>query len=476
MDNEGKVTDLVEQSKIVFLREAIEDFTRTQEQYDLGSEFAKSRRNRTPLVPGVIAAVVLIVGMIAWGVTWYIQQSSRNIKVTISDFTDVNLREVLDAAKHLDTQITDATQKKTLLVNAENNQIANIQTVEAQQIALLQTQDLTAAQSAARAATIRRDAAYQIAAVKDNYSKQIAPIDQTLQVLEAKLSQYDSRQVQEAKKQEQILNSQRAASDLHLQQQKQYYEEQIKTMSAGYSQQLADAKRFQENLVAGLKSKYDPTFTDPSVLALLTSAINQKALADLKLAPYDPQLGADGVLTETQYASLEKQLADYQTIVKQLQSLPYEHSVAQAVNQLQYRNVELVDSMQNVAKGLAGVLTQRNRVIDEKNAQIAQQDQQLALRSAQIAQYNFAMQSLIRSDHENGYVIDPTDSGNIAVYIDKIRQVANGSTGYVFRKDDELIATVRFHVSGNSVSASLVKLSKGKQIEPFDKILIQVTH
>ena len=469
MDKEGKVTDLVEQSKIVFLREAIEDFTRTQEQYDLGREFAKSRRNRTPLVPGVIAAVVLIVGVIAWGVTWYIQQSSRNIKVTISDFTEVNLREVLDAAKHLDTQITDATQKKTLLVNAENNQITNIQTIEAQQIALLQTQDLTPAQSAARTAAIRRDSANQIAAAKDNYGKQIAPIDQTLQVLESKLSQYDSRQVQEAKKQEQILNSQRAASDLRLQQQKQYYEEQIKTMSAGYTQQLSEAKRFQENLVAGLKSKYDPTFTDPAVLALLTAAINQKAIAELKLAPYDPRLGTDGVLTESQYAAMEKQLADYQTIIKQLQSVPYEHSVSQAVNQLQYRNAELIDSMQNVAKGLVGLL-------NEKNAQIAQRDQQLAARSAEIAQYNFAMQSLIRSDHENGYVIDPSDSGNIAVYIDKIRQVADGSTGYVFRKDDELIATVRFHVSGNSVSASLLKLSKGKQIEPFDKILIQVAH
>ena len=61
MDNEGKVTDLVEQSKLAFLREALEDFKREQAQYDLGREFANSRKNRSMLVPGVIIGVVLLV-------------------------------------------------------------------------------------------------------------------------------------------------------------------------------------------------------------------------------------------------------------------------------------------------------------------------------------------------------------------------------------------------------------------------------
>ncbi len=447
-----KVTDLSEQSRSLFLNESVEDSEEKSSQYDLALEFANSRKNRSPLVPGIIAAVVIVVGAGMWFVTSRIQENSQNIVLNIAEFQDVNLREVLDTAKRIDMQITKAIQSKVILINERDSKIEAIRTNAAQQISILPIEDLSADEILVNTTDINQKANVDVYRINEKYAGEIDLIDQQIQVFQARMSRYDIRQIEEAQKQEEIFNSQRVAFDLQNQQQKDFYEDRIDILINEFNEKRAAEKRFHENFVDGLKKKYDPTFTESEIDALLLVAIDGETQLEFALSEYsqDPVLGKDSAVSDGEYALIQKRLAEYRAIIGRLQALPHEHSVEAAIDQLDYRSRQIVGKLDAMWGDLMAS-------------------------SVDVSHFTYAMESLIWSNRENGYIIDPRDDDNIAVYMDKIREITDGGTGYVFRKDSEFIATVRFHVAKGSVSASIIELAEGKKLMPFDKILIQVS-
>lgn len=492
MDNDGKVTELIEQSKLAFLREALENLKNDRQQYDLGKEFAATRKNRTPMVAGIILATIAVFGVGAWAVTLYIQRSSNRVAVTIKDFQEVNLREVLDAAKRLDTQMQDAQSQKSNLESERDAQIALAKQSAQQQIQLLTTESLSDEQVKERTAAINHALQIKIASIQADYATRIAEVDAQIKNISAQQAQYDSRQVEQARQQEEVLNNQRKLFDMQLQQQKQDYEAKIADLTTGYEKQIADLKAYHTQFVAALEkkhqteiqaliAKYNPTYSDAAIVGLLSSPIDASLLQKPTLADFQNLLATDNVISRDAYNRIAANLADYETIIQRLEQVPYENSVPQALKQLEYRNISLIRSLESIWSGLAGLIDKKDAAIASADQTIAEQNRTIATRNqaigtltSRIGQYSYALDSLVQADRENGYIIDPRDPNNILVYIDKIRQVTDGTTALVFRNDDQSIGVIRFSVSGGTTRASLVKLSADQQLMPFDKILIQV--
>lgn len=441
MDNERKVVDIVEQSKGYFLQEVIEQSKKEAVQYDLEQEFAKSRKNRSLIVPLTIVAVVLAVGVLSAFVTSRIVQKSNEIAVNISDFQDVNLREVLNTAKRLEAQISDATRRKTTLTQELNQQVQMIRNRAGQQIQLLDNENLSDAQRATRIASINSNAERSIANFQDEYQAQIDEIDAEIAVLQEQMAQYDTRQVEEAQKQEELLNSQQAAFDLQLEQQKNYYEQQIENLEAEYQENLESERSFHQQYDAGLIRKYDPSNVYADFNEEVANSL-PSTLADYAWSP--DSAGSDPFFG---YTEIEAYLEQYRHLIEPLQELPHENSIAFAVDELHGRFSQLEAVLLNLWNNYE-------------------------MSAAQSRHFTYAMDTLVGANRENGYVIDPRDINNIAVYIDKIREIRDGQLGYVFRNADEYIATIELAVSGNEVSASAREVASGKELEPFDIILL----
>jgi hypothetical protein len=63
----------------------------------------------------------------------------------------------------------------------------------------------------------------------------------------------------------------------------------------------------------------------------------------------------------------------------------------------------------------------------------------------------------------------------MTVYINPDIPLQEGATAYVFRQEDEPVATVELSLVNGAVIARLVSLTTpGKPIQPFDKILVQL--
>lgn len=99
MDNDNKIKPLVTQGSSVFLREDPSQLVSKEKLYSLDEEFAKTRKNRSyTFYLLFISFLALIIGGTIF-LTAYIQNLNERMDIKITDFEDLNLKDLLDASK-----------------------------------------------------------------------------------------------------------------------------------------------------------------------------------------------------------------------------------------------------------------------------------------------------------------------------------------------------------------------------------------
>ncbi|MFW5812055.1 MAG: hypothetical protein ACOCWS_03640, partial [Alkalispirochaetaceae bacterium] len=138
-----------------------------------------------------------------------------------------------------------------------------------------------------------------------------------------------------------------------------------------------------------------------------------------------------------------------------------------AQTEMAFRNLEIISRYEEIWRSLARSVISRDAIIDAREETISGLE-------ANIDEFLFALDSLTRQNRENGYILDPRETSDVVVYIDRIRDVADGSRGFVFREDDEYIGTIEFSITEEDIIASVIEVAEGEELQPFDKVLIQV--
>ena len=467
---EGEPADPVEKSKRVFLREVADELQREQVYYDVGREFARTRKNRSFLVPGVVLALFVLLAGGALLFTLGIQRRIDGIRVDIRDFEDVNLREVLDQVKNLEADMQSALREKEGLANEHDLRLQTIQSGAQRRIDLLVNDNLSEGERSRRVESIRSQERREVRTAEGEHAPRLVALDTRIREIQARREQYDAREMEQAKEREQILNNQRLLFDHQMGEQKQFYEGRMAKLVADYQVQVRDLRSFHETFVNGMRGKheqetrdliarYNPAFTDPALKALIEAPVDRAPPAEASLADYRPLLGKEGVVSQAAYQSMRQELVEYQAIVDALQRVPYLNSVPPALDQLEARNLELLRELEAIWSGLADVVIAREATI--------------AAQAARIEEYGYALESLVRTNGENGYILDPRNPADIGVFIDRVRKIAPGTIGYVFRRDDLFIGVIRFTEVGDRVRAALERLEGEEPIRPFDKVLVQ---
>ena len=162
----------------------------------------------------------------------------------------------------------------------------------------------------------------------------------------------------------------------------------------------------------------------------------------------------------TRYAALVDQYEGIEAILERLQQIPFENSVPAALEQLDRRARDVAAGFDEVRIGLEGVVVERNRTIDEQETQIAE--------------FIYALDEFSQINGDIGYILDPRDPDRVTVYINRIHTVVDGSIGYVFRRDDEYIGTIRFFAGEDGrLIARVEETVEDMQVHAFDRVLIE---
>ncbi|MFW6214953.1 MAG: hypothetical protein ACOC45_03305 [Alkalispirochaetaceae bacterium] len=488
-DKDPEVKQLVEQSKMLFLRQVMDEFREKQAQYNLEEEFSKTRKNRSAFVPLVVTGIVLVFVAAMVGVTWYIQQSSQDIRISIEEFEDVNLREILDGAGRLQNQLDNAQRRLQNTIAERDDGIQSARADAERQINIVENQDISPGQRNSRIAGIEAEAEAEIEGIREEYASRIEEIREEISSLEDEIAQYDSRQLEQAREQEEVLNNQQRVFELEVEELRQEYEEEIAGLTNNYEARIAELEQYQAefertirqrhaNEIARLREqhneqirelvlRFNPTLEGETTATLLNREFSPEVRSKGGIDPYRSLLGDEGAISRSEYADLAQNVDEFARIINRLQEVPFVNAVPVALDQLEFRNLEIISRYEEIWRSLARSVISRDAIIDAREETISGLE-------ANIDEFLFALDSLTRQNRENGYILDPRETSDVVVYIDRIRDVADGSRGFVFREDDEYIGTIEFSITEEDIRASVIEVAEGEELQPFDKVLIQV--
>lgn len=512
MDDDRKVTELVEQSKLVFLREAVEDFKRRQASYDLGQEFAKTKKNRTAVVPGVIMAMLLLFSIGAVAVTFYIEQTAQMVEVDFDEFDDISLRDVLNSWQQVEREIEATEIAIDEMVAERDARLELAERTGERRATRAEVTEMGGGERAALRARINSETREAVAAIQADYGPRIEELEERLADLRRRQEEeFDEAEVAAALERQDLIEDQRRLFRIELEEQREFYLDRLSTLRTAYEEELAAHDEHSEEVIATLTEQYEseidrlieeheneieeltlrynPDLSDEEIAELLAAP-----LPDVRaLRPYHSALERTGVLTRAGFDDLRNRLAELNAIIDRLQEIPYENSIPEALDQLDARinavvgeyervRAELADSYENLEGDFAEARRQFEEELAESEqrveARIAEAVQEyrerLAIQGDLLQGFRYAFSELIVDDRENGYVVDARNPQSIQVVLDRIRDVDEGTRAVVFRERVGYIADISFFEQDGELVARTESVADGRSIRPFDRILIDI--
>lgn len=480
------VQDLVEQSKLVFLRELSTEFQERQAQYNLEEEFAKTKRNRSLLVPMVVVGIVLFFVAGAVGITLYIENRSKDVQVGVHAFEDVNLRDVLDAAKRNEQEMEAARRELENLLALQESEIGQARRAfERESEIITASVSLSEEEKARRIAAARAALGRQTDRIRKAYQPKIEEKEAEIEDIQKQMEAYDTRQVQRAKEQEEILNNQRKLFEFELAQTKAAYEKELKDLNIRYTREIEELKKYQQELIAVLKAnhareianlilKYNPKAVSDPVVPLIQAPIDP-GVVEARLPGFDRSLmTAEGIVDPNTLVHLGEKLQEQDRILKELKKIPFENIVPQIIAQIEAREKEVALIYERVISLLDQGLRSKNLIIQNQKGTIEGLETQVSNQQALLDRYAYAVEQFFVQTREQGFVLDARDPKDILVAVNKLRKVSSGSVARVFRRDDEYIGRIHYQVEGSHSYWALLDLEDVQNpIRPFDKILVE---
>jgi hypothetical protein len=447
-----------------YLKQAVRIESDGPHLYNLEEEFALSRRNRS------LRSVFLVLGFIVVAVgatvflTLNIQNQNRRIRVAITDFEDVTLRDLLSSARKNGEALASARSSLDALRQelAQKRQALSDDT--AGKIAILDAKGLSTGEHESAVRDLRQQGETGLAALAAQYASGLRAKQAEVDAAQKQVDAYDSRQLEAAKRQAEVLNNQQRLHELEMEQMTNRYEAKLKALTEQSELKLTALRLNQEQVIAALTLKYNPVFDTPDIVPILSAPVDDSVgptVPALQAQMAGRQYVADGLLP-----GLGQRVTQRALLYSRLSRIPYQNSIPSALQHLDFLDRSVMRSYEDIALRLTQIAKDNEETIKTQKALIVEQTQV-------IQQVRAAFGFYARKIAENGFIVDARNKEKIAIFLNPSYTVANGDLGLVFRQDDEFIGTIRFAVITGVVSAQQIEISANKTIQPFDKFLIK---
>ena len=356
MDNDNKVDKKMHQHNevLLFLKDELQPLSHDKpHSYDLETEYAKTRKNKTTSIWILMIAAVIVVGLFAFGISKYVDYTNNNIKININAFDDLNLRSLLDVVGQSKDKYDTAVKEKSELEaelaygtkQAEQKKEADLFT--------LQSLKLNPKETNKRAAVIRKEYDDTITALHAQYDVQIDAKQNLINHYKEKLDEYDSNKVTQAKEQEAAVDSQRQLNEFEKKQLIMKYENEIDKLRGQMNSSQQDSFDRQKQAVKVITNEYqaridalDPTIADDKGIISRATAQKQNETYQgttfmYQLNPYASEDYRQAI-TDT-----GKILDDFKSAASVVQSVPQKKSIplyVKAMVQFAYSAVNNITS------------------------------------------------------------------------------------------------------------------------------------
>ncbi len=439
MANDNEVKNGLAPLGSKFLPAEISNIDGGSEVYSLEQEFSKTRKNKNWLVLIIIMLFILLIGIFTWVFTSYTGKKDRNIDISINEFDDVRLKEILNSSRLAENNIQIRNNElQTLIVDMKNRILEVNNRYLAKENSIL---DKGLPLSAIRGKLIELKSAEQreVDGIKSQYAAKISEKQYLINKIESEKRAEDQK-LEKAKK---GLGS--------IGDEGKVYAIKMKSLSDASQSGLAVMADYYNRYIKYVISKYNPVFSSGDLKANIDR--NSKTNEVKNLRNYDELFQKENVFSRKRFDDLRVKISEQDILVQRLLGVGYENSVPPALKSIDNLSASIVNDYENLWYGLASTVRQKN---------------------SQIEDYRTALDAVLKERPESGYIISAENPSRISIHINRLITVKEGGTGQVFRTDDKYIGKIEFYRTADGMKARVVSLAGSNKMRPFDRILIKI--
>jgi hypothetical protein len=405
---------------------------------------------------------LVILALIAWGITNSIQAQTNAAPVDVAAFDDLNLKDLLDSAKRNENDMANAQSalqqmnfdQKSFLDTADRDYAAALDSAKAKAVGAA---DLNSRSAEAKAAwTAKRKQ------IQDSYAPRIAAKKTEIAAIQARIDKYDQRLMAQAKQQQAILDSATQKYDLEKKQIVADYERRLADLQAQRRNDISTLTKQGEDLAASLTARYNPVFPDKRMQELIS-----KWKAPPAFGPFSPlpaYLVQSGAYSAEDAAKLDASLSDFTFIAGELRKVPYINSVPAALSRLETEGLRSAAAYRNALVAAATLL-------QDRDSQIAALTTRASSAESDRDRLNWAIGSYADAQRESGFVVDPRDPSSVVLVLNPSIPVNDGSIAYIVR-GEKSVATLKLILRDGKPIGSVVTTVDGETMQPFDSVLV----
>ena len=276
MDNDNKVNidkqieDLHKQV-MLFLGDEVDKIHQKSKNnsYNIEAEYAKTKRNHSPVNFLVLFGAFLIVIGTVFFINKYISVKDEEITVSLDSFDDLNLNNLLNTVATAQMNYDNALESKHALEAEKEARINNLKSDLDNEIYVLESMKL--GQNEFRRRKSNAQVAYNkaVAEVNAEFESQILLATKQVDAYKEQLDEFDSVKVANAQEREKLLNSERQLRQIEIDKVSKSYEARIENLNKAMDNiRLQNSKEMRE-AVNNVATKYqaeidslDPKLTD----------------------------------------------------------------------------------------------------------------------------------------------------------------------------------------------------------------------
>lgn len=460
MDNERQVKFQPEElegalvaarAKDWFLQ-VVRDFAKSQERYNLDLEFSKTKKARTPLVLLTVIATVAVFGGGAFWFTQVYSQERNKVEVSSSEFENVDLRDLLDQFRKLDSERLFHEDKLRQLERAQEDALERARSLTADKITFEMGKNLLADEEARRVKNLELSLGRELAKIKADRAAEQDQVRGVIDNLNQQIAAIDQEKLGRALSLEVVLSADRKLFDQEMNRTRTLYEEEIAGMEAAQAQAQREREIFVRSLErqarellasekARLVSLYNPVFSAPEEQALLSRTVDGVGLERFK-ARVPESVHAGAVVDRSDIEAVDGELREIRALYRLASRTPYINDVPPLLRQLLARSLATADAALAPAGKLGTEVLRLSGELDKEKAQKRALETDLGNARTQVERLTGSLDSLrgvyagaAAKVGQSALVMWVESPELVRAYIDPTLMGAEGQRFYVTRKD-----------------------------------------
>lgn len=391
--------------------------------YDLEAEYAKSKKAKSFFTIWVLLACIVVVVLLTFAVTKYIEYKNNHLSVGIQVFEDLNLKNLLDVVSRTEESMQEVTKKKIQLEAEKQALVLQAEVKKQGDLELLDSLRLSSSERKKREQTINQEYEQEIQSISGKYDSQIDFCSLQIEELQVQLSSYDKKNVEMAQQQEAALNSQLQVFQLEKAEMEAQHQEKITDLQnqmATMQQQMVESRNASLNaLTVQYESeieKLDPVLDYPIANQIISDVANFNTMM------FDPSQFKLNISDEATVAQAQNFLGK---IGKDFENFNYIGNLFQSVN---WHNslkdysktvINLANSIgiETVNAAIELLQSQEARFQQEKESYAHEKTSALQQSNAEYEKIYSAFETMALNNNHMGYILDLSDSSCMLTYV-----------------------------------------------------------